>query len=169
MLGIDIDPLLEKDLLEIIRNECEKFLNDYDPETIIKKANNMYDNNSKIINDEIETIEKGLSTNRNIIDNLYKNKISNVLSPEDFKRMYEEYSKENQSLLTRKTDLEKKTNDLNNEFSKLDYDKCKRFADRFMGMDKPTNNVIGRLVNKITISENKEIEIYFNFKEFVAL
>ncbi len=169
MLGIDIDPLLEKDLLEIIRNECDKFLNDYDPETIIKKANNTYDNNSKIINDEIETIEKGLSTNRNIIDNLYKNKISNVLSPEDFKRMYEEYSKENQSLLTRKTDLEKKINDLNNEFSKLDYDKCKQSVDRFMGMDKPTNNVIGRLVNKITISENKEIEIYFNFKEFVFL
>lgn len=164
MLGIDIDPLLEKDLLEIIRNECDKFLNDYDPETIIKKANNMYDNNSKIINDEIETTEKGLSTNRNIIDNLYKNKISNVLSPEDFKRMYEEYSKENQSLLTRKTDLEKKINDLNNEFSKLDYDKCKQSVDRFIGMDKPTNNVIGRLVNKIIISENKEIEIYFNFK-----
>ncbi len=169
MLGIDIDPLLEKDLLEIIRNECDKFLNDYDPETIIKKANNTYDNNSKIINDEIETIEKGLSTNRNIIDNLYKDKISKVLSPEDFKRMYEEYSKENQSLLTRKTDLEKKINDLNNEFSKLDYDKCKQSVDRFMGMDKPTNNVIGRLVNKITISENKEIEIYFNFKEFVFL
>ena len=129
----------------------------------------MYDNNSKIINNEIETIEKGLSTNRNIIDNLYKDKISNVLSPEDFKRMYEEYSKENQSLLIRKTDLEKKINDLNNEFSKLDYDKCKQSVDRFMGMDKPTNNVIGRLVNKITISENKEIEIYFNFKEFVAL
>lgn len=161
--------LLEKDLLEIIRNECKKFLNDYDPETIIKKANNMYDNNSKIINDEIETIEKGLSTNRNIIDNLYKDKISNVLSPEDFKRMYEEYSKENQSLLTRKTDLEKKINDLNTEFSKLDYDKCRQSVERFMGMDKPTNNVIGRLVNKITISENKEIEIYFNFKEFVAL
>lgn len=83
--------------------------------------------------------------------------------------MYEDYSKENQSLLTRKIDLEKKINNLNNEFSKLDYDKCKQSVDRFIGMDKPANNVISRLVNKITISENKEIEIYFNFKEFVAL
>ncbi|MEG1793347.1 MAG: recombinase family protein [Bacilli bacterium] len=161
--------LLEKDLLEIIKNECEKFLNDYNPETIIKKANNMYDNNSKILKDEIVTIEKGLSTNRNIIDNLYKDKINNTLSQEDFNRMYETYSKENQSLIVRKNDLEKKITELNEEYSKLDYEKCKHSVERFMSMDNPTNNVISRLVKKITVSENKEIEIYFNYKEFVAL
>ena len=157
--------IIEEELLDILRNICTSFLEDYDYEELISKKESI---NSKKYDDiigQIKTIEKKLAKNNTIIDNLYKDKISNLLGESDFTRMYQEYSKESNL-------LNSKLEDLKNDLSKVEednrdnrYEECKGIIEEFLKLKKPTRNVIARLVNRVEVSESHELDVYFNFKE----
>jgi hypothetical protein len=156
---------LEEDLLEIITKICNKFLQDYDYKEIIMKANEINNNNFNQLTSELKNIDDDLLKTNIVIDNLYKDKISSIISEEDFKRMYENYSTEVKTLKTRKVTCEEKIKSIESELSSIDYEGCRGAVKQFMSMKKPSRNIIGRIVKKVEISENKEVDIYFNFKE----
>ena len=160
---------LEKDLLSIIRTECENFLSNYDTDELIKKSNEEYIHNTDTIKKELTIIQKQIVTSRNMIDSLYKDKLKGILSEDDFKRMYDDCTKETNINLNREKELNNKLGLLDSELSKIDYETCKKSIERFMSMEKPTRNVISGLVEKVTISQNKEVELYFRFKELAIM
>ena len=49
------------------------------------------------------------------------------------------------------------------------YKICKKEVESFMSMKEVTRNEIGRLVKEVRISENKDVEIYFNFRELTIV
>lgn len=156
---------LEEDLLEIIRNICDKFLQDYDYKGIIAKANEINIENLDNLSKELENINKDLSKARLTIDNLYNDKISGLILEEDFKRMYDKNITNNNILKDKKITCEEKIKEIETELSKIDYEGCRTTAKQFMGMKKPTRNIISRIVQRVEISESKEVDIHFNFKE----
>ncbi|MEG1995668.1 MAG: recombinase family protein [Bacilli bacterium] len=160
---------LEKDLLKIIRNKAEEFLNNYECDELIKKANNITNDTTDEINTELSKIVREIASYDTIINNLYKDKVNEVIDEIGFKKLYKDYASKIKILENRKEVLNKNLNKINNTLPKSDYNECKKSVIKFMGMDSPTNNVISRLVKKITISENKEIKIYFDYIEFIGL
>ena len=157
---------LEEDLLDIIKKICQRFLFDYDYKEIINKAHEIQNENYTELKQELESIENKLYDKENIVDNLYKDKVSDLLTESDFKRMYKIYSGEIETLKSKKEINNNKINDIEKELSNIDYEASKKMALKFMSMKKVTNNVLSQIIKKIEISEDKEIDIYFNFKEF---
>ena len=43
--------------------------------------------------------------------------------------------------------------------------KIERLAKEFLSLERPTKQLLNELIEKITISENKEINIYFKFNK----
>ena len=103
--------------------------------------------------------------NNSIVDNLYKDKIEGLLSEKDFSRMYQEYTKDSNSLTDKIEDLQKELEQIKVENQDNKYDECKKIIQEFFKLKKPTRNVIARLVDRVEVSEKKEIDIYFKFKE----
>lgn len=157
--------ILEEELLDILRNICTSFLEDYDYEDIISKK--MEINNKKFndISKTITSFKKKLNKNNSIVDNLYKDKIEGLLSEKDFSRMYQEYTKDSNSLTDKIEDLQKELEQIKVENQDNKYDECKKIIQEFFKLKKPTRNVIARLVDRVEVSDKKEIDIYFKFKE----
>ena len=44
-------------------------------------------------------------------------------------------------------------------------EKIEKIAKEFLSLEKPTKQLLNELIEKITISENKEINIYFKFNK----
>lgn len=156
---------LEEDLLEILRGICNKFLQDYDYDGIIAKASKVNVDNLEILSKELDNINKDLAKLNNMNDSLYKDKHSGLICEEDFKRMYDKNLFDINTLKSQKITCEEKIMEIKNELSKVDYDGCRSTAKEFMSMKKPTRNIIGRIVQKVEISEGKEVDIHFNFVE----
>ena len=55
---------------------------------------------------------------------------------------------------------------INNQKPQIDETaKIEKLAKEFLSLEKPTKQLLNELIEKITISENKEINIYFKFNE----
>lgn len=47
----------------------------------------------------------------------------------------------------------------------IDYDKCKKTIEKYIKAENHTHELIYQLIERIEINEEKEINIYFKFKE----
>ena len=106
---------------------------------------------------ELDILQKKLTMVNKKIDNLYEDKVNNIIRLEDFTRMYREASNEKESLLNRIEQLEEKGTE-----EKVVTDLNKIVKD-FVSMEDITREMLVQLVDKITLSEQKELTIYYKF------
>ena len=102
------------------------------------------------------SIEK-LNDINNKIDKLYDDKCSSILSEEDFVRIYQR-SNEKKMILTQKI------NDLKEaEEKETDGIDIYKIVSNFVNQKEITREMLVSLVDKIELSEDKEITIYYKF------
>lgn len=144
-------------VIEQIKKRCREFLNE---EQYTKIANTSKD---KIINDrfnvknEILILEKKVKNINKRIDKLYEDKYNGLFEDEDFTRLYSkqiESRKQAEERIRQLQELEEK------EDSSIDINKL---VSDFVNMKEITRTMLVSLVDKIEISENKEITIYYKF------
>lgn len=144
-------------VIEQIKKRCKEFLNE---EKYTKIANTSKD---KIIKDrfnvknEILILEKKTKDINKRIDKLYEDKYNGLFEDEDFTRLYSkqiENRKQAEERIKQLQELEEK------EDSSIDINKL---VNDFVNMKEITRTMLVSLVDKIEISENKEITIYYKF------
>ncbi len=144
-------------VIEQIKARCREFLNE---EQYTKIANTSKD---KIINDrfnvknEILILEKKVKDINKRIDKLYEDKYNGLFEDKDFTRLYTkqiESRKQAEERIRQLQELEEK------EDSSIDINKL---VSDFVNMKEITRTMLVSLVDKIEISENKEITIYYKF------
>ena len=124
---------------------------------IANNSQNKIANQKDYTQKEIEILEKKLVILNRKIDSLYEDKINGVLNIEDFKRIYFEAN-------NTKSNLQKRIEDLKNNHVKeervMDLGKI---VNDFINMKEINKTMLVQLVDRITLSENKEITIYYKF------
>lgn len=140
-----------------IKKRCREFLNE---EKYTKIANTSKD---KIIKDrfnvtnEILILEKKVKDINKRIDKLYEDKYNGLFEDEDFTRLYSKQiknRKQAEERIKQLQELEEK------EDSSIDINKL---VSDFVNMKEITRTMLVSLVDKIEISESKEITIYYKF------
>ncbi len=157
--GFDYDTLEQG-----ITNEIKKIIylvsNDKLESEILKKNknNNTYDTYTKTK----QKLEVDIETIKNNLDNMYIDKLQNKITEEMYQRIQEKLNKE----ISLKKD---KLNEINEYLEKLNKDEdtfntikkeVLEFKDRY-----PTRDIILKLIKNISIHEDGNVDIYFNFKE----
>jgi DNA invertase Pin-like site-specific DNA recombinase len=144
-------------VIEQIKKRCREFL---DEEKYTKIANTSKD---KIIKDrfnvknEILILEKKVKDINKKIDKLFEDKYKGLFEDEDFTRIYSmqiQSRKDAEERMKQLKELEEK------EDSSVDINKLVK---DFVNMEEITRTMLVSLVDKIEISENKEITIYYKF------
>ena len=144
-------------VIEQIKTRCNEFL---DENKYMQVANSSKD---RILKDrfnyknEILVLEKKLKDIDKMIDKLYEDKCKGLFEDEDFTRLYSkqiENRKQSEERIKQLKELEEK------EDSSVDIDKIVK---DFVNMKEITRTMLVSLVDKIEISENKEITIYYKF------
>ena len=90
-------------------------------------------------------------------------KVKGVVSENDYVSLVADFTKDRDNLIKEKEELIKI---INNQKPQIDESaKIEKLAKEFLSLEKPTKQLLNELIEKITISENKKINIYFKFNE----
>ena len=158
-------PELEEVLIKHIKEVCSRYINENLRDELIDMAKKQKQLELKQISNEkrLETISKKISGIGLYIKNLYMDKVKGVVSENDYISLVADFTKDRDNLIKEKEELIKI---INNQKPQIDETaKIEKIAKEFLSLEKPTKQLLNELIEKITISENKEINFYFKFNE----
>lgn len=158
-------PELEEVLIKHIKEVCSRYINENLQDELINMAKKQKQLELKQISNEkrLETLEQKISDIGLYIKNLYMDKVKGVVSENDYISLVADFTKDKDNLIKEKEELIKI---INNPKPQIDETaKIEKIAKEFLSLEKPTKQLLNELIEKITISENKEINIYFKFNE----
>lgn len=158
-------PELEEVLIKHIKEVCSRYINENLQDELISMAKKQKQFELKQITNEkkLETLEQKISDIGLYIKNLYMDKVKGVVSENDYVSLVADFTKDRDNLIKEKEELIKI---INNQKPQIDETaKIEKLAKEFLSLEKPTKQLLNELIERITISENKEINIYFKFNE----
>ncbi len=144
-------------VIEQIKKRCKEFLSEEKYTKIAKTSKDKIIKDRFNVKNEILILEKKIKDINKRIDKLYEDKYNGLFEDEDFSRLYSrqiESRKQTEERIKQLKELEEK------EDSSVDIDKLVK---NFVDMKEITRTMLVSLVDKIEISENKEITIYYKF------
>ena len=144
-------------VIEQIRNRCKEFLNEEKYSKLADKSKEKIMKDKFNVKNEILILEKKVRDINKRIDKLYEDKYKGLFEDEDFTRIYTkqiEARKDATERINQLKELEQK------EDSSVDINKLVK---DFVNMKDITRTMLVSLVDKIEISESKEITIYYKF------
>lgn len=95
------------------------------------------------------------------IDKMYVDKLNNKISEEMYERLFNK-------LINEVTQKEKEYSELKNKKEDAMQDDSKeieKIVKEFLKLEKPTPEIMKVIINKIEIHQDKQVDIYFNFKK----
>lgn len=95
------------------------------------------------------------------IDKMYVDKLNNKISEEMYERLFNK-------LINKVQQKEKDYNELKNkkkEAKKEDNKEIEKAVKEFLKLEKPTPEILKVIINKIEIHQDKQVDVYFNFKK----
>lgn len=154
----------EDDLNELVLKEVRNILTKYSKNEILS---NEYENTLSNEN-VLEKYKRELDTNENkirdldkTISELYKDKVAEIISNEEFinikKDLEEEKTNISKTIDNLKVMLGNAKSNLTDENSKI------KMINSFLKMKNPSKQMLKELIYKITIDEEKNVKIYFKF------
>lgn len=144
-------------VIEQIKSRCREFLDEEKYSILAKTSKDKIIKNKYNVKNEILILEKKIKDINKKIDKLFEDKYSGLFEEEDFTRIYArqiETRKDTEERIKQLKAMEEK------EDSSVDINKLVK---DFVNMKEITRTMLVSLVDKIEISENKEITIYYKF------
>ena len=144
-------------VIEQIRNRCRQFLNEEQYQKLATTTKDKILESKFNIKGEILVLEKKIKEINNRIDNIYEDKYKGLFEDEDFTRLYTKNIESRKALEDRIKQLKQMEE---KEETQVD---IKQLVKDFVNMKEITRTMLVSLVDKIEISQNKEITIYYKF------
>ena len=162
-------PILEKILIENIKKVCNAYLNrDLEKELIeMVEKENKRNVLEQEYNKKIDNIETKIEDLNLCIRNLYMDKVKNAITEKDYIELSKNFTQERDKLINEKEELLKLYTNLKNDNNNKE--EIEKVAKEFVSLKKPTKELLSRLIDKVTISEDNIITIYFKFKELTEI
>lgn len=145
---------LEKQVLQYIRNIFEK-INSEKIELNIKTDRTKYDYDKLL--KKVETEIKIINDN---IDKMYVDKLNKKISEEMYERLFNKLINQVKEKEQEYVELKNMKNDALQD----DSEKIKKIVKEFLKLEKPTPEIMKVIINRIEIHQDKQVDIYFNFK-----
>lgn len=143
-------------ILSKIKNNCKNFLNKIDVEKQIDKIQN--DEMNKGYTNLISQLNKEKEVIKYKTDKLYENKLNEKISIEEFEMQYKD-------LKNKESDLDNKINTLDEKYiSNNQRKELEEIASEFMSNEKISREMLEKLIEKIIITKDNQIKIYYKFK-----
>lgn len=152
---------LENKVLDLIKI---LLLKNVDLEKINLKAKEIYIkyNNHKNYKEKLNNIENNIKLKQGQLDEMYIEKLELKITEDMYNRVKIKLEEEINKLEIDKNKISKHLKEIEN----MQVDKeCENIVKKFLLLKNITRNIIIKLINRIEIHKNKDIDIYFNFKE----
>lgn len=158
--GFDYDTL-ENGVIDVIKNVMNSLQTDRIEKAAQKECNESTTIES--VKNNISKLETDINNLKTSLDNMYMDKLANKVTEEMYERVHLKISKD----IEAKEIKLKETRDYLNEIenSGETAEDLKTLVNEFVNVEHPTRDLILKLINHISIHEDGNIDVYFNFKE----
>ena len=144
-------------VLEQVKDRCREFLDENKYMNVANSSKDTILKDRLNFKNEILVLEKKLKDIDKIIDKLYEDKCKGLFQDEDFTRLYSKQTEMRKDINDRIKRLQKQ---IENEDSSVDINKLVK---DFVNLKEITRTMLVSLVDRIEVSEDKEITIYYKF------
>ena len=144
-----------------VRRVCENYLGFLDTEKLTEKAQKQLQAELRKQGRDITALKTKLESIRMKIDSSYEDKLSGNIDNHIFQRIYAKLREEENATRTKLTELEKSKKDN----PSINEDKIKELVKRFIDSEDYTRQLFVSLIERIELSESKELDIHFKFPE----
>lgn len=144
-------------VLEQVKARCREFLDENKYMNVANSSKDTILKDRLNFKNEILVLEKKLKDIDKIIDKLYEDKCKGLFQDEDFTRLYSKQTEMRKDINDRIKRLQKQ---IENEDSSVDINKLVK---DFVNLKEITRTMLVSLVDRIEVSEDKEITIYYKF------
>ncbi len=152
---------LEKELLEIVKNTCSKYLEEINLKELSKKINNQEIKDNKAKEEENNLILQ-INELKRKLDVLYEDRYNEVISIDTYMRIAKSTENNIASLEKQLSKIQNKDKNQKNDNKKLlDYE---TEIKELLNLDNPNRELIKTLVDKVLIDQDKNVEIVYKFK-----
>lgn len=156
----------EKQILNSIRNIVNVYMKTIDYKKILNKEIERKNYNLIQLENKIKKYENKINDFNEKIDKIYIDKLNNFISEEDYLRLSEKLINDRNSYRQLILDEQENMNNIEKiDDLKINNKDIKKKIKEFLNVEKITKAELLKLVDKIYIDSNKDIEIYFKFRE----
>ena len=150
------------EVIEQIRKVCKRYITCLDLDDLTTKAKQQFQAEKRKQGKDLSALRTKLESIQRNIDNSYDDKLSGIIDNDLFQRKYKNLKNEQDLTLKKIRELENsKKDDLI-----IDKQKVEELVDRFLNAKEYSRELIVSLIEKVELTENKEILIHFKFREF---
>ncbi len=148
---------LTNEVINTIKTRLKKYLEEEKYFELAKGIKNTTTYKKNKIQNIITGTQNKISHLNIKIDNLYEDKLNGILGADDFQRMYVD-------TLNKKEELENSIKQLEKQKEEASYEiDLNKIVKDFIEMKDITREIIVSLVDKITVTQDKKIRIYYKF------
>lgn len=148
---------LTNEVLETVKARLQQYLDEDALYKVAENIKNRQQYKKNMIQNQIATLKNKLSLDEKKIEQLYEDKLNGILQVEDFERMYLATLEDKKQIKASIEELENQKYDTDDEM------KLKELVNKFMSMKEITREILVLLIDRITVSEDKNITIYYKF------
>lgn len=163
--SIRYDKLIDL-ILDAINKKIKKFYDEKELEKLIfENINNKLDNKIKDLEKELKDIQNKISKTNNYLKNIYEDKVNNVITIEQFKRLVVNYHKDEDFYKDQIKTITKKINYYQMKQSSQNY---KEIFKKYKKLSNLNTIIIEEFIDKIyigkfdTVTKNRNIKIKWN-------
>lgn len=154
--------LMREDILEdAVITELKKIAGHVLKERFYEELSKFKPQKADPIDKELVQINKLISQTKDIIKSLYIDKVKGLIDEDMFLHMSEEYNQRNERLRSRYAQLLEMKNHLEKSKDSPDYI---RIIKEISNFDRPDKFLLSALIERIEITDNREINIYYRFQ-----
>lgn len=158
---------LEEQIKEQIKNESKNIT--YSEEELKE----IYKESQRKNIEKINKLEKDLINNKKklkkinkTIEEIYLDKINNIIEKEDFKMIYNEKLDERKKVLIDKEKIENNKEEIKKKIENMDINKINRIIKETLKFDCISKEIYKMLIEKIEFDKNKNIYVKFKFSKY---
>ena len=153
--------VFEKQMIDILRQVCKIYKDRKKLEEIAKKAKSKEEQEMDI-NKKIQTYKEQIEKENRKLGIMYEDRLSGIISIEEYKENSEKIKENIKMYKQNIEDLEIEL--IGNKNQQPETEKLESLIDEFLNVEKPTKEIIRAFFEKIVIHEDKQLDVYFNFK-----
>lgn len=159
--------VIEDEIKRILKNEIEKVTySSKELKQIYKDAQIELEKEKYKLEKNVSNYKQKLNLSNRMLEELYEDKVNQIIKVEDFERMYKEKNEEKKEIIKKIKDIEVEIKQIEEKLNDVDMKKIEKRAKEILSMDNITKDMYQKLIERIEFDKGKNIFIKFKFAKY---
>lgn len=158
---------IEDEIKRILNNEIEKITySSEELKQIYKDAQIELEKEKYKLEKNLSSCKRKLDLSNRILEELYEDKVNQVIRVEDFERLYNQTTEDKKETIKKIKEIEVEIKQIEEKINDVDMEKIENRAKKILSLDNITKEMYQKLIERIEFDKEKNIFIKFKFAKY---